>query len=555
MLRKLSLCLLPFVLLAQTKDTGGAPAKPGAADLGSIEGRILNAKTGEPLRAATFRVWSVDSAARTEPEPVTTDEQGKFLMKGLAPGRYRLVALSKWSAMEYGARRPGGQGPPYLIGAGQHLQDIVFRLPPASVISGKILDEAGEPVERALVQTESLRFVDGKKQLVTGVSVRTNDLGEFRLTTLPAGKYLVIAGYYETEIEKTDKGTIIRAGMAKKFVPTYYPGVPDQASAAFVDLPAGGEAGGITFKLLKKPTFAVKGHVRQDVSPANRMITLSLVVSGLYLGNALARVSTANVDGSGDFEFRGVIPGSYTLAATVGGGGCCQAWLHVDVFDEDVGGLGLHIGPPAKLAGKVRIKGDAARSLAGITLTLMPRSDAFPPLRPRAKVSEDGSFQFDAVSADKFDVEVYGLLEGFYVESIRSGDQDVLDQGLNCIGTPAPLDVLLNPSGAILTGAVQDDKEQQPVTGATVVVVPQEELRRGRVMYYRTAVTDQLGNFTVEGIIPGKYKVFAWDDLEPDAYMDPEFIKAVESKGVPKEVKEGTQYAVTLTAIRASDAR
>ena len=45
MLRKLSLCLLPFVLLAQTKDTGGAPAKPGAADLGSIEGRILNAKT------------------------------------------------------------------------------------------------------------------------------------------------------------------------------------------------------------------------------------------------------------------------------------------------------------------------------------------------------------------------------------------------------------------------------------------------------------------------------------------------------------------------------
>ena len=102
---------------------------------------------------------------------------------------------------------------------------------------------------------------------------------------------------------------------------------------------------------------------------------------------------------------------------------------------------------------------------------------------------------------------------------------------------------------------MQDDKEQQPVTGATVVVVPQEELRRGRVMYYRTAVTDQLGNFTVKGIIPGKYKVFAWDDLEPDAYMDPEFIKAVESKGVPKEVKEGTQYAVTLTAIRASDAR
>ena len=66
---------------------------------------------------------------------------------------------------------------------------------------------------------------------------------------------------------------------------------------------------------------------------------------------------------------------------------------------------------------------------------------------------------------------------------------------------------------------------------------------------YKTATTDQDGRFTLQGISPGEYKLFAWQAIEPGAYEDPDILKTVEDKGVQVSVQEGARLTIQLEAI------
>ena len=72
---------------------------------------------------------------------------GKFAMKDIEAGKYRLnVNRNGYVSTSYGARAPGRPGTTLALVRGQNLKDIVFRLSPHAVITGRILDEDGEPL-------------------------------------------------------------------------------------------------------------------------------------------------------------------------------------------------------------------------------------------------------------------------------------------------------------------------------------------------------------------------------------------------------------------------
>ena len=83
-----------------------------------------------------------------------------------------------------------------------------------------------------------------------------------------------------------------------------------------------------------------------------------------------------------------------------------------------------------------------------------------------------------------------------------------------------------------------------------MVLVP-ESRRRGREPLYRNATTDQHGRFTVRNIEPGDYKLFAWEDVESGAWLDPDFLKPVESEGRSVAIKEGSRESAELKLIAA----
>jgi hypothetical protein len=83
-----------------------------------------------------------------------------------------------------------------------------------------------------------------------------------------------------------------------------------------------------------------------------------------------------------------------------------------------------------------------------------------------------------------------------------------------------------------------------------VVAVP-DEPRRTQLRFYKDDHTDQYGRFTIKGIAPGRYKLFAWEDVEEGAYQDPEFIKRFETLGEAVVIREDSHESAQLKLIPA----
>jgi hypothetical protein len=145
-------------------------------------------------------------------------------------------------------------------------------------------------------------------------------------------------------------------------------------------------------------------------------------------------------------------------------------------------------------------------------------------------------------------LELTGFPDNFFIRSARIGARDILKEGLDLTENSAEsVTVIVAPTDGTVDGVVHDER-QAPVAGARVVLVPTPE-RRERIDLFKTATTGQLGRFTIRGVVPGDYKIFAWEDLEPNIYFDRSFMEQHESQAVPTHIAENGHLTSNLTAI------
>jgi hypothetical protein len=72
---------------------------------------------------------------------------------------------------------------------------------------------------------------------------------------------------------------------------------------------------------------------------------------------------------------------------------------------------------------------------------------------------------------------------------------------------------------------------------------------RSQFAFYRSATADRAGHFVIHDIPPGEYLMFAWDQVERDAYLDPDFLRQFEDLGQSVRVNEGDHQDVRLPLI------
>src|SRR5689334_18962787 len=107
-----------FVLAVSTYLVLQSPAVPPAAEQAAkstIEGVVLRADSKEPIAGAKVSVLPVGGPAQlpfnARTVSATTDQDGKFTLKDLEAGQYRLTAgRNGYARQEYGQRalaRPG----------------------------------------------------------------------------------------------------------------------------------------------------------------------------------------------------------------------------------------------------------------------------------------------------------------------------------------------------------------------------------------------------------------------------------------------------------------
>lgn len=513
------------------------PSKP--EDLCLVDGQVLNASTGEPLGKASLILRGSGSSRSYA---ATTNAFGQFAISGVEPGKYRLSATrTGFVAIDYGARDFLQAGTVFSLDPKQSMSGVRLRMTPHGVISGRVADEDSEPMPFLQVQAMRYRYLQGRKQLAPYGSATTNDLGEYRIFGLPPGRYLIFVSPRLTSAGAT----------GEQYVPMYYPGATDAAAAAPLDVGPGAQLRGADLALSRRRTARLRGHLTDASGVARARATIYLRPNGVSGGSGMNRPTM--IDPAGNFEIRGVVPGSYTLIAAVQDrSASLNARLPVEVGAGNLDGLNLTIQPAVTVAGRIRLPDQAAAvSLASIQVTLRSRDSASLPFggSSSAKVKDDGAFTIPNVNPDRYAITLSGLPEGFYLKAAVAGGRDSLIAGLDLSRGPGgPVDLLLAPNAGMAAGVVQDDK-RQPASGATVVLIPQEPERRDLPQFYRTAIADDSGAFSLRNLDPGQYKAFAWSDLEPGAYMDPDFLKPVENRGETITIREGSQESAQLKLI------
>jgi protocatechuate 3,4-dioxygenase beta subunit len=509
-----------------------------------IEGAVLKATTGDPLKKAVLTLRRAEG--RNQPKSATTDAIGHFQLKDIEPGRYRLfVARNGYVDQEYAQRTPHASGAILTLTAGQHLKDISFRLIPAAIIAGHVRDEDGEPVTGAEVQALRLKYEKGQRKLIPVAEAQANDLGDYRLYGLDPGQYYVSASYVASRFgdEAAEGG----------YAPVYYPRSDDPNRAAPLTLGAGDDLIGIDFTLVPLRVFNVKGRVYDGVNLRPGVHTMvGLMPRDPEVQDWGLSSTTVVQDLQGAFELHDVKPGSYYLVASSMDDDRREMTREaLEVSDSDVQGIDLVIGPGVDVRGRLEAQGKAPLNFNILEIWLRPRDENFD-FGGRTFIKSDGTFIVSNVSDDNYQVQVWGLPEDFYLRAVRFGGGDVLESGLNVSRKQPPglLEVLVSPNGGRIDGLVLKDDE--PFSGGTVTLVPESD-RRKEQRLYKSTTTDQNGQFSVRGVVPGDYKLFAWETIEEGAYEDPEFLRPYEERGKSIHVDEGSRLNLQLQLMLATE--
>ena len=527
------------------------PAVP-AEDLGSVEGNIYDAVSGVPLARAQLTMSSTSGGRRNRLTAVS-DAAGRFRFPDVEPGQYTLTASRNlYASQTYGQSSGGGGTARIIVARQQSVKSINMKLQPAAVVTGRVLDEHGEPVPYARVSASRYRYVNGAREMVSaGGSVTTDDRGEYRMFGLTAGKYYISVDY-GTRLGPGFGG--MRGGgqqqqEADTAYPTlYWPSALDPAQTAPIALRSGEERGGVDFRLTQIQAVRVRGKVvlaEGGAAPRDTMVTLLPSGSGAF-GASVQRSNPINQT-TGEFEVARVFPGSYILSATTRRSTeGLYAREVLQVGGNDIDDLLVALRPGVSLAGVVRIEGASPSDLSteSMRVSLMP-TEATGFRAGTASVDAAGSFEMQGLAPGRYQMRITRLPTNGYLKSARLGDADALSNGMEIGSTvPGPVSLVVSLKAGLVTGAVFDDAKD-PVPGATVVLVP-EQSKRNRMDLFQQASTDQYGRFTLNGIAPGAYKLFAFGNVESGAYQDPVFLEPFEDDGEKIKVDESGSAAVEL---------
>lgn len=521
----------------------------------SVEGSVVNAATGEPLKRATVMLVSMQASP---PYATTSDANGRFRLSSIVPGQYRLmVERTGFVRYEHGARGPARSGSAFSLAPGQSLKDVTTRMQPHAVIAGRVLDEDGEPLANVQLQASMHGYMQGRRQIIPRGGAMTNDLGEYRIFGLAPGKYYVNATHRS---QSMSTNMISRSGNSNNavedegYATTYYPGALDATSAVPVTVQPGQSITHIDFKLRRMRTVRVRGKV---IGPVQQGRTMVMLLPQEDIGNMGARNLAAAQDADGTFEVRGVSPGAYyVIAHRADQNTQLMARVPVNVGNANVENIELVLRPPLTVTGTVTVQGESPVDVSQVLVTLQPKQmGPFGGGPGSVQVNADGTFSVPNIMPGTYRVTAGARgTQPAYVKSVLISGQELADSELTIHDGAAPVvSVVLSTAVARVTGQVIAEKPEAS-QGAAVVLIPAPE-KRSRMDLYRVAGSDQNGKFSVPALPPGEYTLYAWDNLEPGIWMDPDFVAKYENKGKKITLKEGESVTVDAALLRVDEAQ
>ncbi len=519
--------------------TGPAPAKAAGY---TVAGTVVNAVSGEAL--PDVRMSLAPNTDRNDQLMVRSDAAGHFSFTNLPPGKYALTAKRR-GLIQQALDQHDAFSTAVVVGPKLDAEHIVFRLQPAGMISGNVLDEDNEPVVNAQVWLFSKGISMGAASTHFINSASTNEKGHYRFPNLGPGTYF-LAVTAQPWYAQGQQRHIVRTGPAGQpqsepeterspfdvaYPLTYYDGASDFATATPVPLTAGSS---LTANVTLRAVPAVHLRVQQPPDEAARQRNIQLFHEGPGGTRMYVTMTQYYGDSSGGLYIGGFAPGHYDVE-----------FRHFDPKD----GKQLDAGSQT-----IDVVGDGtfephfagAGSISGKIVTDRPLPEGQPlfvQLRAgpnlvlgSGQVAADGSFSFPGViaKAGKYEVLIAGQPD-LSVQSVSAIGAKSSGRMVDLTGTgPVELTVAVasGRQAEVKGSTVEDDK---PVAGAMVLLLPADSPSASASIPRDQSDTD--GSFEVKNVPPGKYRAIAIDDGSELEYTNPEamqpYLGAAQSVDVP----------------------
>ena len=582
-----------------------------------IAGTVTAADTGRPLRGVRVTVNGVTPlASRTGGPGLTpavpagrgsapqvsssgplnasriavTDAQGGFVIEHLPAGQYSISASrNSFLTTNYGQKRPTGPGTTVLLGEGQKLT-LTMQLLRGGVIAGTVFGEDGDPVAQTQVQVWRFAMNNGIKRLQRAGGGGTDDRGAFRISGLQPGDYFVSATVNNSDammaermladtalIEQAIAAGAIQAGAAPGlpatvaipipqppqnrvpgfdnsppgYVPVFHPSTIDPRNATMIRVAGGDEHRFADIQVRLAQASNIVGSVTNPPGP-DLGVQVFLSNDDAFLDSP----TSTRADANGQFVFRNIPPGKYTMLAevisspqpTIVNGVSTQRvgpppplqdsqrmWGRdaVTVDGQPAVSATITLRPGKSISGVVNFEmakpPDLTRSRMAVTLQFAPdmAQTRYGPL-PTAVVGPDGRFTLNGVSPGRYQIRGPGFTKSSIIEG-----RDTLDFPLDFTGDADVTNAVLTVTDQLteIVGTLTDGAGK-PVADESVVIAATDERYwtpgSRRITFTRTRAD---GQYVFRNLPPGSYVLAVVGDLEFGMQYDLEFLRSLAASG------------------------
>jgi len=492
-----------------------------------VAGKVVGAIDGHPLAHATVTLTDL----RTEQTAATavSDDDGHFRFDPIAPGKYRITGVAAhYLSTSYLEHEQYSTA--IVTGAGLATDALVLPLIPTSSISGRILDDSGEPVQHATVSLYRENLT-GAERVTRYSNLIANEDGEYEFIGLPRGRYYLSASgtpWYAVHPPPEQEGATqpyraaVDPALDVAYPTVFYPDALDSDGASPLTI-GGGEQ--LTADIQMHPQHAVTLTLR--LPPGEKSNQLMPQLTRLVFG-AEEPIFFQTEFTQGTRTLTGIPPGQYNIEELVGGNG-----------------FPVRSGPVDLATGSTSMDVPEPVDLATVTVTVHDAGGASLPAQMQVNLlNAQPNRSIGKMLSDKGTSELANVPPGDYSFSLNGG-QSMKIVRLTMNGKPAAdkrlhitgggnvaVDLTVSSAAVRVEGVARRDG--QPAAASMIVLVPAgadtgEEL-------FRRDQSDLDGSFVFTDVVPGNYILIAIDDGWPLRWTDMPTLAPYLTHGTPVSV-------------------